>query len=168
MSNKTPRKQPEETESAPKVPKRSLKRLLFGVFLLILGGWAIYSGATSLFDNTRRLLAPRGFITVEVVKTPETRQQGLSGRTSISNSEGMLFEFESSLDTNCFVMRDMRFSIDMLWMNEEREVVTVRPDVRPETYPEVFCPDQPAKYGLELASGNAERLEIVPGAKLRW
>jgi uncharacterized membrane protein (UPF0127 family) len=168
MSNKTPKKPLNETESALKRPDRSLKKLLFGVILLSLGSWAIYSGVSSLFDNTLRLLVPNGFINVEVVDTPESRQLGLSGRTSISDSAGMLFVFDLSSEAHCLVMRDMQFSIDMVWMNDNREVVTVTPNVTPETYPEIFCPDSPAKYALELSNSNAEKLGIVPGEKLRW
>jgi uncharacterized membrane protein (UPF0127 family) len=168
MSNKTLKKQPEETESAPKVRSRNPRHLIFGILLLALGFFALYNGLSSLFDNTLRLLAPNGFITVEVVNTPETRQMGLSGRTSLSDREGMLFEFDSVDTENCFWMKDMQFSIDMVWMDDNREVVTVTSNVSPDTYPERFCPDKPAKYGLEIASGRAESLEITPGSKLRW
>jgi uncharacterized membrane protein (UPF0127 family) len=167
MSNKTPKKQPEETESALKYPVKKKRYLIFGVLMLLVGALVLYSGVSSLLDNKTRMLTPNGFITVEIADTPETRKQGLSGRDSLSDSEGMLFEFDTTLISNCLVMRDMLISIDMVWMNESREVVTVIPNVSPETYPDVFCPEQPAKYSLELASGNAEKLEIKPGAKLR-
>lgn len=168
MSNKTLKKQPEETESALKLPVKKKRYLVFGIVMLIVGVFAVYSGISSLLDNKTRMLTPNGFIIVEIVNTPETRKQGLSGRESISDSEGMLFEFDVTTADNCLVMRDMLISIDMVWMNENREVVTVTPAVAPETYPDTFCPEQPAKYSLELASGNAEKLEITPGTKLRW
>lgn len=168
MSNKTPKKQPEETESAPRVHSRKPIHLVFGIVLVVLGLFALYNGVTSLFDSTLRLLAPKGFITVEVVDTSKARTQGLSGRSGLSDGEGMLFEFDNANTSNCFWMKDMQFSIDMVWMNENREVVTVTPNVTPETYPANFCPEQPAKYGLELASNRAESLEITTGSKLRW
>jgi uncharacterized membrane protein (UPF0127 family) len=168
MSNKTPKKQPEEIESALKTPVKKKRYLIFGIVMLIVGVLAVYSGVSSLLDNKTRMLTPNGFITVEIADTPETRKQGLSGRESLSDSEGMLFKFDATSADNCLVMRDMLISIDMVWMNENREVVTVIPAVAPETYLDIFCPEQPAKYSLELASGNAEKLEITPGTKLRW
>jgi uncharacterized membrane protein (UPF0127 family) len=168
MSNKTPKKQPNETESAHKPAERNYKKLVFALILFIAGFWAIYSGVSSLLDNERRLLTPKGFITVEVVDTPELRAKGLSGRESLAQDKGMLFVFENSSNDNCFWMKDMNFSIDMIWMNEDREVVTVKSSVSPESYPETFCPEGPAKYGLEISDGRANELEIVAGEKLRW
>jgi uncharacterized membrane protein (UPF0127 family) len=121
-----------------------------------------------LFENTTRLITPNGFITVEVVDTPEKRTQGLSGREYLSEKAGMLFVFDNTSIKNCFWMKDMNFSIDMVWLNERREVVTVTPNVTPESYPETFCPEEPAKYGLELRDSNANNLDIVEGSKLRW
>jgi uncharacterized membrane protein (UPF0127 family) len=168
MSNKTAEKLPKETESAPKTPERNYKKLVFALILLIAGFWAVYSGVSSLFDNERRMLTPGGFITIEVVDTPELRRQGLSGRESLAEDRGMLFVFEEPSTDNCFWMKDMNFSIDMVWLNENREVVTVASNISPETYPETFCPELPAKYGLELAENRANELDIVNGEQLRW
>jgi uncharacterized membrane protein (UPF0127 family) len=168
MSNKTLKKQPNETESAPKPTNRNYRKLVFALVLFIAGFWAIYSGVSSLLDNERRLLTPKGFITVEVMDTPELRRQGLSGRDSLAADRGMLFTFDETSTENCFWMKDMKFSIDMVWMNEDREVVTVTPNVTPETYPESFCPEQSAKYGLEILENRAGELGIVSGENLRW
>lgn len=167
MSNKTPKEQLNETASAPKNPKSS-KSYFIVVILVIFGALVIYNGVSSLFENTTRLITPNGFITVEVVDTPDKRTLGLSGREYLSEKAGMLFVFDNTNEKNCFWMKDMNLSIDMVWMNEQREVVTVTPNVTPESYPETYCPDEPAKYGLELANGNAEKLDITPGVKLRW
>lgn len=169
MSNKTVKKQLNETESAPNSPVRDTKKLIFGVLILFVGLWVLYSGVSSLFDNTRRLLVPNGFITVEVADTPELRQLGLSGRTELSDKNGMLFVFDSVSTNNCLVMRDMLIPIDMVWMNEEREVINVKTNATPESYPEeVFCPTEPAKYALEITANNAESLGITKGETLRW
>jgi uncharacterized membrane protein (UPF0127 family) len=168
MSNKTPKKQLSETESAPKPTNRNYRKLVFALVLFIAGFWAIYSGISSLLDNERRLLTPKGFISVEVVDTPELRRQGLSGLGSLADDRGMLFTFDEASTKNCFWMKDMKFSIDMVWMNEDREVVTVTPNVTPETYPETFCPEKSAKYGLEIPENRADELEIVSGETLRW
>jgi uncharacterized membrane protein (UPF0127 family) len=136
--------------------------------LFAVGFWAIYSGVSSLLDNERRLLTPKGFITVEVVDTPELRGQGLSGRESLTSDKGMLFVFDNTSESNCFWMKDMNFSLDMIWLNENREVVTVTSNVTPESYPETFCPDEPAKYGLEIVENRASELEINSGTQLRW
>jgi len=148
--------------------KKSPARLLFGIALLLFGAYVLYGGITGLADNKSRLTASKGTLTIETVDSDSSRAQGLSGRSSIGDNEGMLFIFDETVDTNCFWMKDMQFSIDMVWLNEKKEVVTVIPEVAPETFPESFCPTQPAKYGLEIAASRAEELEIKLGQELRF
>lgn len=139
-----------------------------GSALIFFGLLAVISGASSLLDNESRLFAPKGAITVEVVESPEDRTKGLSGRQNLADNRGMLFVFEESSQEHCIWMKDMQFSIDIVWLNEKKEVVYLRDNVSPETYPEAFCPDSPAKYVLELPAGKAEKLEIVRNATLRF
>ncbi len=165
MSNKMPNEPPKETESAP---KKSFSKLVFGVLILIFGAWVFVSGLTGLLDNKSRLITPNSTIIIETVDTPELRQLGLSGRTSIDDKYGMLFVFDEPDIQHCLIMRDMLISIDMVWFNEEKEVINVKQNATPESYPEVFCPDAPAKYALEIKANTAEDLGIKPGEKLRF
>ena len=91
---------------------------------------------------------------VSVVATPEDRAKGLGGRTGLASDEGMLFAFESDAKYR-FWMKDMLFSMDILWLSNEGKVVDMRENVSPATYPEVFTPNMPARYVLELPSGFA-------------
>jgi len=169
MLKKTPEKPIVQTESAPKpAAKKKPFHLVLGIVLLGLGIWGVFNGVNSLFDNSIRMIVPNGVITVEVVDTPELRRMGLSGREAIKDSEGMLFEFATKSSDNCFWMKDMQFSIDMVWLNDEKQVVTVEKDVSPETFPESFCPTEPVLYGLEITSGQADKLGIELGESLRW
>ena len=161
-----------DSSAEPRMPKSrqpvSFQKLFLGALLVLLGGAAIFNGVSRISYNAIRLIAPNGYITAEVMDTNELRAKGLSGRDSLKESEGMLFLFETASAEHCFWMKDMKFSIDMVWMNDQKEVVTVTPGVSPDTYPDTFCPDMPAKYGLELASGRAVSLGITSGSKLRW
>jgi uncharacterized membrane protein (UPF0127 family) len=65
-------------------------------------------------------------------------------------------------------MKDMLFSIDMIWLDEAKRVITIKEGVAPETYPTTFCPDSAAKYGLEISSGGARRLGVSPGVRLAF
>jgi uncharacterized membrane protein (UPF0127 family) len=114
------------------------------------------------------LSAPEGTIQIEIADDPQERKQGLSGRSDLDENSGLLFIFENSDVQNCFWMKDMKFSIDMIWMNAEKEVVTIAENISPDTFPETFCPTSNAKYGLEISSGNSKNLQIVNGSKLRW
>ncbi len=148
--------------------KKNPLGLWLGAALIAFGIFAVVNGIISLTDNKSRLVAPKGIITIETVETPEDKRIGLSGRASIGKNEGMLFTFDSAKTQNCFWMKDMQFSIDMVWLDENKNVVTVTNNVSPDTYPESFCPDSPASYGLEVGEGRAAELGIVPGETLRF
>lgn len=160
MSNKTPKEQPKGTASAPKNKVSLVVALLLTTFVVILG---IY-----ITTRSPQLSAPNGKINLEFAKTQQERTLGLSGRTGLEANQGLLFEFDETSQQNCFWMKDMLFSIDMVWLDENKSVINVIPDVAPETFPESFCPTEPAKYGLEIASGQSKVLGIEPAAILFW
>jgi hypothetical protein len=72
---------------------------------------------------------------VELVNTPASITQGLSGRESL-DVDGMLFVFDESV-IRTFWMKDMRFAIDIIWLNDGK-VIGVENDVQP---PEPGTPD---------------------------
>lgn len=94
-----------------------------------------------------------------------TRSQGLGGRLSLSADEGMIFVFDESKKYS-FWMKDMNFPIDIIWVDEDFEVVHIASDVSPETYPRLFTPILPARYVIELSAGQAVKAGIVVGSKL--
>ena len=80
----------------------------------------------------------------------EKRVLGLSNRTNLPEGiDGMLFIFPKS-DTHGIWMKDMNFNIDILWLDDNFNVVDQRLNVSPDTYPESFTPSAPALYVLEL------------------
>lgn len=166
MLNKTQKELQGVTESAP---KKKPVHLILGVVLLFFGVWAVANGISSVLDSKTRLYAPNKNLSIEVADTPEARFKGLSGRDKLSTDTGMLFVFENQSINNCFVMRDMKFSIDMVWLNDKKQVLNVAENVSPDTYPdEVFCPEGLAKYGLELNAGSATEAGITPGVTLKF
>jgi uncharacterized membrane protein (UPF0127 family) len=120
---------------------------------------------SNFFKKSIDIKAPRGSLTAEVVDTDGSRELGLSGRTGLGKKEGMLFIFDKP-GRYGFWMKDMLFSIDMVWINENGLVVHVEKNVKPESYPKAFINTLDATYVLEIASGNADTYGIVVGAKL--
>jgi len=104
-------------------------------------------------------------LSVEISDTNAMRAQGLSGRISLEENSGMLFLFEKS-EVQGFWMKDMFFSIDIIWIDENWTVLSVESDARPESYPNIFYSSAPVKYVLELNAGDALRLGIDTGSKL--
>lgn len=104
-------------------------------------------------------------IRVMLADTPDERTRGLSGREALANDEGMLFVFPED-GVYGFWMKDMRFSIDILWLSSLGEVVHIEKNVSPETYPASFQPLKPARYVLELPAGFAEAQSVATGSRV--
>lgn len=105
-------------------------------------------------------------VTLEKASTPEQRQRGLSGRQRLLATEGMLFEFDRP-EAACMWMKDMHFSLDMVWLDSQQRIIKIAKQVAPETYPQSFCADSPAAYVLELAAGTADMAALQLGQQLR-
>lgn len=101
-------------------------------------------------------------IAVEVADTPQKQHSGLSGRRSLPEGEGMLFVFNEP-ETHEFHMKNMKFSIDIIWMDQHREIIDVTHSFSPDTHPETISPRQPAQYVLEVPAGFSEEHDITLG-----
>jgi uncharacterized membrane protein (UPF0127 family) len=103
--------------------------------------------------------------TVRIADTQPERAQGLSGTEPLGRNEGMLFIFDES-DYYGFWMKDMNYPIDILWFDASRRLVHLETDVRPDSYPTSYAPDEPARYVVELAAYTADSFQFQEGALL--
>ena len=119
-------------------------------------------------DNTQSSVnvGPKNIqFSVDVANTDASRQLGLSGRSRLDQSKGMVFVFDQPKNA-CFWMKDMKFDIDILWFDEDRKLVNIKKEATPVSYPESYCSGQPAKYVLEILAGSVDRYEFKLGDKL--
>lgn len=100
-------------------------------------------------------------LTAEVVQSPLDRMRGLSGRKVLETDTGMFFVFPQ-VGKHGIWMKEMNFPIDILWLDDDLRVITVAENVHPDTFPQSFYPDEPARYVLEVPAGYAERHGIAP------
>jgi hypothetical protein len=105
---------------------------------------------------------------LEVAATPQAQVLGLGNRASLPANHGMLFAFSGPPAAECFWMKDMHFSIDIIWINASKTVVHINPNVSPNTYPKSFCPSEPAEYVIELNAGAASSAGIHDGETLNF
>ncbi|MDO8552590.1 MAG: DUF192 domain-containing protein [bacterium] len=122
---------------------------------------AVPQGASTETGNRKVALAGQD-IRVTVVSTSAERAKGLGGRTGLAQGEGMLFVFDTDAKYR-FWMKDMFFSIDILWLSRKGEVLDMRQNVSPATYPTAFTPSAPARYVLELPAGFAQAYNVKIG-----
>lgn len=103
---------------------------------------------------------------VLIMDTAKTRENGLSNRSPLTSDEGMLFVFEKE-DFHGFWMKDMLFSIDMIWIDANLRVVHIEKQVSPETYPKVFRPQAKSLYVLEILAGQSDANNIKIGDSVK-
>lgn len=105
-------------------------------------------------------------INVEIADETSELIQGLSGRQELAKNNGLLFIFSSS-DYWGIWMKDMKFPIDIVWIDNNGRVVDLKENVSPDSYPEVFKPIEKAKYVLEFNSGLVKELGIVKQTEIK-
>lgn len=105
-------------------------------------------------------------VALERADTPETREQGLSGRKYLNDLTGMLFVFEGPQPA-CMWMKDMVFPLDMLWLNQDDKIIKLETNVQPNSYPQTFCA-QNTSFVIELNAGIAQRASLKVGQTLHW
>jgi len=123
-------------------------------------------------DFGTKLLLPDGsIIKTELADTLEAREKGLSGRNSLDSDASMLFVFDSEGYYD-FWMPDMNFALDMIWMNQNYEIVDITKDAEPmpgtplEELPK-YKSSAPAQFVLEVNSGFSNEHGLKVGDKLK-
>ena len=116
------------------------------------------------------LTLPSGkVLQAEVMVSDEDRAMGLMFRPSLPLDRGMIFVFEAP-DFHGIWMKNCKFPIDIVWLDEERRVVHVAEAVPPckaEPCP-VYNPMRRASYVVELNAGQARREGAVVGSAVRF
>jgi uncharacterized membrane protein (UPF0127 family) len=114
----------------------------------------------------KRILIDGKPLYVSIASDEMTREQGLGGRESLAEDEGMLFVFPDD-SVHAFWMKGMKFALDMLWIHDDGTIAYIQSDVASSTYPQVFAPSKPAgKYVLEVQAGYASQEKVKVGDKV--
>ena len=69
---------------------------------------------------------------VKEAKTKEELRQGLKGIESLSENEGMLFYMPDKLSQEVFTMKGVKIPLDIIFINQDQEVIDVRTNCKPE------------------------------------
>ena len=109
----------------------------------------------------------RAVVDAEVADTVRERYVGLSGHDSLEDGEGMLF-VHSSEDERTYVMRDMEFAIDIVFVDSDREITSIEHARAPdpgEDGSDLQHTGQ-AQYVLEVPRGYATETGMTVGDTL--
>lgn len=100
---------------------------------------------------------------VKVAKTEAQKQKGLSGANSIGEKDGMLFIFDTP-DHYSFWMKDMKFPIDIIYINGDKVVTVIRN--APTQDLKTYQPESPSDKVLEIQAGLSEKYKIDKGSSV--
>ena len=120
-------------------------------------------GELTLSDSSNLLKAK---IDIEIADTDYERQLGLMKRISMEEKQGMLFIFPSEA-MQSFWMRNTLLSLDMIFINENKKIVTIHKNTKilsDQSYPS----SAPAKYVLETIAGFTDKFGINVGDVINW
>jgi uncharacterized membrane protein (UPF0127 family) len=127
--------------------------------ILLLVFLTLYCSGQAGRNRFVKVYFPDGFsATAELAVSDEQRAQGLMFRERINEDQAMLFIFEEE-DIHSFWMKNMRFAIDILWLDSQRRVVHIENRVPPcskDPCPS-YVPAEAAAFVLELQAGFVEK-----------
>jgi uncharacterized membrane protein (UPF0127 family) len=152
-----------------------MTKIIFGILFLILTSFILYF-ANFVIKDVSQNKEVKGVVVgnkeyqLEIVTSPEDLKKGLAKFEDIEDNQGMLFVFDTPGRWSIW-MKDMKFNIDIIFLNEEKEVVTMFRNVKFENHENVFMyrkyiPDFDSKYVIELKEGEIEKNKIKIGDKI--
>jgi len=119
--------------------------------------------------DTYKLKVGGRVFTVSVVVSPEARRRGLSGKPELPTGTGVLFIFET-LSYQSMWMPDMKFPLDIVWLDENLNVVNITYNATPCASVD-DCPSYSSvnlvKYAIEMVAGEANKYAFSEGEALK-
>lgn len=108
---------------------------------------------------------------VQVADTEPRRVRGLMFQDQLPYDQGMIFVFDK-VGLYSLWMLNMQFSLDMIWFDQNGNIIHIEKDVPPcktalETMTcQSIIPDGQALYILEVTSGFVDKFNITKDSKL--
>lgn len=105
-------------------------------------------------------------IDIEIADDDYQRRLGLMNRKEMKENQGMIFIFPRQ-DWLSFWMRNTLISLDMIFVDENKKIVTIHKNTRilsDTSYPS----SKPARYVVEVIAGFTDKYNIQVGDKIDW
>jgi uncharacterized membrane protein (UPF0127 family) len=119
----------------------------------------------------KAFVSVNGFkLIADLAVTQDQQTKGLAVRNQMNEGEGMLFVFQYP-SRQSFWMKDMKFPIDIIWLDANRSVVYIVPNLEPcpsRGNCPGYLPDRDSLYVLETAAGFSHRHNVTVGTKANF
>ena len=145
--------------------KRYIFLLIFitTILLLIIAFIIINKNKTNNNQNQfKEIIINNIKFKAEIADNYFSREKGLSKREKLDDLSGMLFIFDKS-ENHSIWMKDMKFSIDIIWLNENYQIIDITKNLKPESFPKTFSSDKPSQYVFEVNAGICDKYNITIG-----
>ena len=122
--------------------------------------------------STTKLTLAEEVFTVELAHTRASRAKGLMFRKEIPPNTGMLF-IHSKPQVLSYWMKNCLIDMDIVYIKEDGTIatvytMTVLPDSNISDWDiPGYSSEAPVKYALELPAGDAVKLKLTPGEKIK-
>lgn len=117
--------------------------------------------------NSREIKIGEQSLFAYFVDDTDSRARGLSIFETLPENEAMVFVFEKPAKYS-FWMRDMKFPIDIIWLDENKKIVFIKEHARVEDFPETYKPTQLAQYVVEVNAGYVKKHNIYLENQFIW
>jgi uncharacterized protein len=101
-------------------------------------------------------------VKIDIADNDVLRTQGLSGRKSLKDGEGMFFIFDDP-DFYRIWMKDMNFPIDIIFISADFKILSIENNISPDTYPQTFTSKEKSKYILEVNANFSSKNNFQVG-----
>ena len=103
---------------------------------------------------------------VEVARTPEQQAHGMMFRTDVPAATGMLFPMDAPRPAS-FWMENTLVSLDLLFIGADGRIRNIAANAQPKSQA-LLNSIGPVVAVLELAGGEAARIDARPGDLVSW
>lgn len=145
---------------------KSVRSVAIGFIAIVFLALLIFLLVNRQEDRSYQIVLGGRAFQLEIADTEAERVQGLSQRKNLAENAGMLFIFPKA-DKQCMWMKDMNFSLDIVWLNGSKDVVKVAEGLSSSTYPEAFCADN-TKYVLEFNQDVVQETGLKVGQNISF
>lgn len=113
-------------------------------------------------------------ISIEVAATLSQKKTGLSYRSSMPQTAGMLFDFSTDTDKQpAFWMKDMHFPLDLIWIKDGK-IISITKNVpnpaagTPDNQLALYYPPSDIDHTLEVNGGWSEKNNVKIGDEIKY
>jgi len=145
--------------------KKFFNFIITFVFVIYVG-FFVYLFTYSKTDNFKpNVVLNNKKIYLEIADTQEKQYNGLSFNKKLCSNCGMLFIFNND-SKKAFVMRNMNFSLDIIFIGKDNKIIKIYKNLKPEGNKPKNIYESYGKYVLEVNGGFSDKYKLNIGEKV--